>query len=208
MTPHPNERPRHSQSASPSQVTQTYFPRCSVQMVQVLHLQPGQWLIQEKIISVCVVAMISTNGCFSHSLRTLCFWMILSLLIFSFSLPASLPSASFSFLLSPFLPASLPLSLSFLLSSFLSLSSLLSSFLPLSFSLSFVQCVCVLCVCDCQRANTVSGSQSRWDSVFIAMPTCSKRRVHAQKRLSGGHGLGQPPNKWMETRKVFWKQND
>ena len=108
------------------------------------------------------------------------------------------------------LPSCFPPSVSVLPSLFLSFPLFPPFFLPSSFFLSLfcAVCVCVCCVCDCQRANTVSGSQSRWDSVFIAMPTCSKRRVHAQKRLSGGHGLGQPPNKWMETRKVFWKQND
>ena len=131
-----------------------------------------------------------------------------SLIFLSPFLPLSHPPP-FSFSCLPsFLLTSLSLSPSFFLSSFLSLSSLLSSFLFLSLSLSCSVCVvCVCCVCVTVREQR-QCSQSRWDSVFIAMPTCSKRRVHAQKRLSGGHGLAQPPNKWMETRKIFWKQND
>ena len=129
----------------------------------------------------------------------------------SFSLPASLPSASFFFLLSPFLPASLPLA-PFLPSLFLSFPPLPPFFLPVfrpsSFFLSLLRAVYVVwCVCDCQSKHSVR-SQSRWDSVFAAMPTCSKRRVQAQKRLPGGHGLGQPPHGWLETRHVFWEQHD
>ena len=114
-------------------------------MVQVLHLQPGQWLIQEKIISICVVAMISTNGCFSHSLRTLCFWMILSRLFFF--LPSCLSPIRLLFLSPVSLPSCLPPSLSLLPSFSLPFFPSLPSFLPSSFFLSLFRAVCVWCVC-------------------------------------------------------------
>lgn len=124
MTKHPSRMNVQDtvRTFSPLRWLISYFPRCSLQMVQAHHRQPGQWLTRGRIISVRGVAVISTRGWFSRSPRALCSWLILSLslsYIFSFSLPSFLSPICF---------------LLFLLPS----PSFFSSFLYFSFSFLFI----------------------------------------------------------------------